>query len=133
MYKDYCRTATTVSLINYHFVFCPKYRRKIFDMPGVEERFKALILEKSKSLGLEILAMECHRDHAHIFISGNPKYSPAQIISQLKGYTSRILRKEYPRLSKMPCLWTRSYYVGTAGNVSSETIARYVETQKTRP
>jgi len=131
--KDiYTRTKTTVSLINYHFVFCPRYRRKIFDVPGVEERFKELIVEKCDELGISVLAMECHRDHAHLFLSAKPDQSPAFIMQKLKGYTGRILRAEFPKFSRMPSMWTRSYFVSTAGNVSSQTIRKYVETQKTR-
>ena len=133
MDKEYRRTKTTVSMLNYHFVFCPRYRRKIFDISGVEERFKALVAEKCEELDIEILAMECHKDHAHLFLSCTPKQSPTSVMAQIKGYTSRAIRREFPKLSKMPNLWTRSYFVSTAGDVSSETIRRYVETQKSRP
>jgi len=132
MKSDYTRTKTTVSLLNYHFVFCPRYRRKIFDIPGVEERFKELVTERCDQIGITILAMECHHDHAHLFLSALPKQSPASIMNEIKGCTSKALRYEFDQLSKMPNLWTRSYFVSTAGNVSSQTIQRYVETQKTR-
>lgn len=130
--KQYIRTTTTVSLINYHFVFCPRYRRKIFDIPDVETRFKELTQTKCSELGIEILAIECHHDHVHLFLSCLPTQSPAFIMKEVKGASSRILREEFPVLSKMPSLWTRSYFVSTAGNVSSETIEWYVKTQKTR-
>ena len=132
MKDSYRHTNTTVSLINYHFVFCPRYRRKIFDIDGVEERFKELIRQECELQEIEILAMECHHDHAHLFLSCLPTQSPAWIMHQLKGATSRELREEFPQLSKMPNMWTRSYFVSTAGNVSSATIQRYVATQKTR-
>ena len=132
MEEVYRRTKTTVSLINYHFVFCPRCRRKIFDIPGVEDRFKQLVAEKCELLGIEILAMECHRDHAHLFVNCSPKQSPSFVMSQIKGYTGRIIRREFSRLSKTPNLWTRSYFVSTAGDVSTETIRRYVEAQKTK-
>lgn len=130
--KQYIRTTTTVSLINYHFVFCPRYRRKIFDIPDVETRFKELTQTKCSELGIEILAIECHHDHVYLFLSCLPTQSPAFIMKEVKGASSRILREEFPVLSKMPSLWTRSYFVSTAGNVSSETIEWYVKTQKTR-
>lgn len=65
METKYFRTKTTVSFINYHFVFCPKYRRKIFLIPHVEERFKELTREACEALRIEILAMVCHKDHVH--------------------------------------------------------------------
>ena len=133
MKNTYKHTKTTVSLINYHFVFCPRYRRKIFDISGVEDRFKQLTIEACKKLNIEILAMECHHDHSHLFLSCPPTLSPADIMKYIKGASSKTLRQEFERLSLMPSLWTRSYFVSTAGNVSSETIKWYVDTQKVRP
>ena len=132
MENKYRHTNTTVSLINYHFVFCPRYRRKIFLIPRVEERFKELIDEKCKELNIKIIAIECDKDHVHIFLNCMPKQSPNDIMQYVKGYTSKILRKEFEQLAKMPSLWTRSYFVSTAGNVCSETIKKYVENQKKR-
>ena len=133
MNNEYKYTKTTVSLINYHFVFCPRYRRKIFNIPGVEQRFKELVIAECKKCGIEILAMECHIDHVHIFLSVLPTMSIPNIMKQIKGATSHILREEFYQLNAMPSLWTRSYFVSTADNVSSETIKWYVNTQKTRP
>lgn len=132
MENKYKHTKTTVSLINYHFVFCPRYRRKIFLIPGVEARFKELVQIKCKELNIEIIAMECDKDHTHIFLNCPPTMSPSDIMQKLKGYTSKILRDEFDILSKMPSLWTRSYFVSTAGSVSSNIIKAYVETQKTK-
>ena len=132
MKTEYRYTNTVVSLINYHFVFCPRYRRKIFLIPRVEERFKELIDEKCKELNIKIIAIECDKDHVHIFLNCMPKQSPNDIMQYIKGYTSKILRKEFEQLAKMPGLWTRSYFVSTAGNVCSDTIKKYVESQKTR-
>lgn len=133
MKNEYKYTKTTVSLINYHFVFCPRYRRKIFNIQGVEDRFKELTIAECSKQGIEILALECHVDHVHIFVSVIPTMSIPSIMKQIKGCTSLRLREEFPQLSAMPSLWTRSYFVSTAGNVSSETIQWYVDTQKTRP
>ena len=132
MDNEYRKTKTTVSLINYHFVFCPRYRRKIFNIPGVEDRFKELTLLECKRLGLNVLTMECHIDHVHLFLTCLPTMSPSEVMHRIKGATSFSLRKEFSKLERMPSLWTRSFFVSTAGNVSSETIRWYVETQKTR-
>lgn len=129
----FLNTKTTVSLINYHFVFCPRYRRKIFNIVGVEDRFKELTIAECDKCGIEILALECHVNHVHIFVSVLPDMSIPQIMKQIKGATSIQLREEFSQLSAMPSLWTRSYFVSTAGNISSETIKWYVNTQKTRP
>ena len=132
MENKYRHTNTTVSLLNYHFVFCPRYRRKIFFIPRVEERFKELVNLKCKELKIEIIAVECDKDHVHLFLNSLPTLSPSDVMRQIKGYTGKILREEFIELSKMPSLWTRSYFVSTAGNVCSETIKKYVETQKKR-
>lgn len=132
MNNKYRATKTTVSLINYHFVFCPRYRRKIFLIPQVEERFKQMINNICKELEIEILAIECDKDHVHMFLNCLPTLGPSDIMQKLKGSTSKLLKDEFQQLRKMPSLWTRSYFVSTAGNVSSKTIKNYVENQKTR-
>ena len=132
MLNEYRRTKTTVSFIQYHFVFCPRYRRKIFLNSQVEERFKTLVREICDELEIEILAMECDQDHVHLFLNTLPTFSPTDIMAKIKGVTSKKLREEFPHLQHLPSLWTRSYFVSTAGNVSSETIKHYVENQKKR-
>ena len=132
MINEYRTTKTTVSLINYHFIFCPRYRRKIFNIPNVEDRFKHLVNNICEEMEIEVIAIECDKDHTHMFLNCLPTMSPADVMQKIKGYTSKILREEFVELRKMPSLWTRSYFVSTAGNVCSETIKRYVENQKTR-
>lgn len=131
MDKKYRRTATTVSMVNYHFVFCPRYRRKIFLIDGLEARFKALVAQICEQNDIEILAMECHIDHCHLFVNAPPSLSPSNIMKLIKGTTGAALKKEFFQ-TKRPQVWTRSYFVSTAGDVSSDTIQRYVEQQKTR-
>lgn len=131
MKDKYRHTRTTVSLINYHFVWTPRRRRRVL-MNGVDVRLKELLQEKAVELDCTILALEVMPDHVHLFISCPPAMAPDQLMFRLKGYSSRVLRKEYPFLLKMPSMWTRSYFVSTAGAVSSETIKRYIAEQKTR-
>ncbi|WP_433947757.1 IS200/IS605 family transposase [Brevibacillus agri] len=130
--NKYRRTSTTLSLLNYHFVFCPRYRRKIFLQADVEQRFKELVHEGCEELQIVIVALECDKDHTHMFLNALPSLSPADMMAKMKGVTSKKLREEFPHLRHLPSLWTRSYFFSTAGNVSSETIKRYVEQQKTR-
>jgi|SRR5690625_4581275 len=130
--NEYRRTNTTVSFINYHFVFCPRYRRKIFLRTDVEERFKRLVQEICEELKIVVVAIACDTDHTHMFLNTPPTLSPANIMAKIKGVTSRRLREAFPHLEHLQSLWTRSYFVSTAENVSSETIKQYVESQKKR-
>lgn len=122
---------TSVSLLRYHFVFVPKRRRKILTGP-LAERLRVLLSEKTAELGWQIIALEIMPDHVHLFISVDPTVAPNQVAHRLKGYTSFVLRKEFPNLIRLPALWTRSYFVSTAGMVSSKTIEQYIAAQKTR-
>lgn len=83
-------------------------------------------------MDVEILEIKCEKDYADMFLNCLPNLSPSDIMQKIKGVTSRELRKEFKHLEKMPSLWTRSFFVSTTGNVSSETIKKYVENQKTR-
>jgi len=130
MPKGYLSSETNVHFINYHFVWCPKYRRKVL-IGKIRKRLESLIKHKVKELNSKILALEIQPDHAHLFIQAKPIISPNSLIGQIKGYTSRILRKECKELcSKLPTLWTRSYFVSTHGHVSDEMIKKYIEEQK---
>jgi putative transposase len=131
MNQEYRRTKTTVSLVNFHFVFCPRYRRKVLT-DKVEERFKEMVYEICKEMDWIVIAMEVMPDHCYLFLNGLPTDSPSDMMAKLKGVTSRKLRQEFPKLKHLQSLWTRSFFVSTAGNVSSETVKQYVEDQKKR-
>ena len=122
------KTRRTHYQIAYHFVWIPKYRRKIL-VQEVEHETKRLIYECAQKNGLTILALETDQDHVHVFVSAAPRFSPSQIANLLKGYTSRFLRQKFPSL-KRKCgqdqLWTQAYYVGTAGQVSAEIVRKYI-------
>jgi putative transposase len=131
MKQGYRTKETCVFLLNYHIIWCPKRRRKVL-LDRVKTRLEELIRETALFLECEILALEILPDHLHLFVSATPQWAPNQIIARLKGKSSRILRQEFPILRRMPSLWTRSYFISTAGNVSSDTIRRYIEAQSTR-
>ena len=114
----------------YHVVWCPKYRRKVL-INGVDIRLKELLIKKAESIGISIERMEIMPDHVHLFVKAVPTLAVHFIVNQLKGYSSYMLRKESPWLkSRLPTLWTRSYYCETIGHISENTIIRYIEDQK---
>ncbi len=117
-----------VFLVNYHVVFCPKYRRKVLVGP-VRERLLELLHQRITELGGEVVAVEARPDHVHLFISMTPNYAPCEIVRLVKGYTSRVLRQEFPELRRMRSLWTPSYYLGTTGHTSSSVVQEYIERQ----
>ena len=128
--KRYTSSAHTVYNLGYHIVFCPKYRRRVL-VDGIDDRLKELFLEKANDLGVVIEKMEVMPDHVHLFIKSKPTYAVHFVVNQLKGYSSVLLRREFPKLrSRLPTLWTRSYFVESIGHISEETVKRYIEEQK---
>lgn len=115
---------------SYHFIWCSKYRRPVL-IENVEKRLKELLLEKAAEHGWTIDRMEVMSDHVHVFIKATSNDAPVYIASQLKGYSSFLIRKEFPEVkSRIPTLWTRSYYCETIGHISEKTIRKYIEDQK---
>ena len=115
----------------YHVVWCTKYRRKVLTN-GVDARLNELLLEYAKKLSVDILEMEIMPDHVHILMEVDPQFGVHKAVRSLKGYTSKILREEFPYLrTKIPTLWTNSYFVSTVGGAPLEVIKQYIENQKT--
>jgi putative transposase len=116
--------------LNYHLVWTPKYRRAILtDL--IASRLVELFKEIAEKWGVQIIAQEVMSDHIHLFVSAPPRYIPAKLAQLFKGTTSYVLRLEFPEVRqaiwKEGTLWSPNYYVGTAGNVSTITIQRYIE------
>ena len=114
----------------YHVVFCPKYRRPVL-IDGVDVRLKELIEETCCRLNVEILALEIMPDHVHLLLEIDPQLGVHKTVKQIKGVSSRILRDEFPWLrSRIPTLWTNSYFVATSGGAPLNAIKQYIENQK---
>jgi putative transposase len=125
-------TSGGVSNLNYHLVWCPKYRIPVL-VEEVATDLDGLVRQKAAELEVEVKHLVVKPDHVHLFVKAPPEISPAKLAHQFKGYTSRVLRGRYGHLrSRMPSLWSRSYYVGAAGHVSDKTIANYIAAQETR-
>jgi putative transposase len=127
---EYERTAHSVHLLVLHLVWCPKYRRPVL-VGDVANRLRELIPQIAAEHGWTILELAVQPDHIHLFVRCLPTDSPHLIARQIKGQSSRLLRQEFASLRRrLPTLWTRAYFVASAGNVSAATIARYVAAQK---
>src|SRR4051812_27805685 len=126
----YRRNAGSFFSLKYHRVWTPKYRRKML-VGAVADDLQRLLFETAEHLGAGIEALEVMPDHVQLFVSADPTAAPQFLANQFKGYTSRVLRLKYPHLkSLLPSLWSRSYYIGSIGHVSEETVRRYIEAQK---
>jgi putative transposase len=127
---EYQRDEHRVHLIVYHLIWCPK-RRKAILTGLLKERCQQLIEQKCQEKGWEILTLAIQPDHIHLFVRVWPSDSAAEVVKELKGFTSFHLRQEFrPILSKLPSTWTRSYFASTAEAVSAQTISAYIDAQK---
>jgi putative transposase len=128
--ERYAKNAGAVFSLKFHLVWCPKYRRPVLTSP-VNERLKALLGEVAHEHGMTLHATEVMPDHVHLFVEADPTLCVAEIVNRFKGRTSRLLRQEFPFLrSRLPSLWSRSYFAASVGAVSEATIRRYIEAQK---
>ena len=114
----------------YHVVWCPKYRRRVLD-DAIARRLKEIVEEVIVELRGELLEVEVMPDHVHLLCSIDPQFGIHRLVKAIKGRSSRLLRQEFPALTRrLPCLWTNSYFVATTGGASLDTIKQYVEKQK---
>ena len=128
--KRWTHSNTTVYNIGYHLIWCPKYRRKVL-VGDVEKRLRELLFNKAGEIGVTIDALEIMPDHLHMFVKAPPSAAPHWIVQQMKRYSSHELRKEFePLRTRLPTLWTRSYYCESCGHISEDTIKKYIEEQK---
>ena len=127
---QYAKNAGAVFSLKYNLVWCPKYRRQVLVAP-IDARLKEVLAAVSESHGWTQHTLEVMPDHVHLFVEADPTACAAEIVNRLKGASSRILRDEFPSLkSRLPTLWSRSYFAGTVGSVSEAVIRRYIESQK---
>ena len=127
--REYQTTNKTIYSCQYHVIWCTKYRRKVLDTQ-IQGRLKQLIRDKQAEYHYQIREVETQPDHVHLLIEIPPLHSVDKIVGKIKGYTSKVLREEYPSLkSRLPSLWTRSKFVSSCGGVTLEVIKDYIEGQ----
>jgi len=99
----------------------------------VELRLKEIVREVIETRGAWLVEMEVMPDHVHLLVEVDPQYGVHRLTKSIKGRSSRVLRAEFPHLrSRLPTLWTNSYFVATVGGAPLAVIKRYVEQQKSR-
>ncbi|MGH8988428.1 MAG: IS200/IS605 family transposase [Acidimicrobiales bacterium] len=119
----------------YHVVWCPKYRRPVIkDDPtfgDIDSRLKEIIAGVCAERDAELVELETMPDHVHLLVGVDPQFGIHRLVRQIKGRSSRLLRAEFPSLrSRLPTLWTNSYFVATVGGAPLEIVKQYVANQR---
>lgn len=114
----------------YHVIWCPKYRRPVL-VPEVAERLKQIIHTVADECGAEVIELEVMPDHVHLLVEVDPQFGVHKLVRKIKGRSSRLLRDEFRWLrSRLPTLWTNSYFIATVGGAPLAVIKQYIEQQK---
>ena len=118
--------------IQYHMVWCVKYRRKIL-VEKIEKDLKEILRNIAEEIGVRIMEMETDKDHIHLLVECTPQHFIPTIIKILKGSSARKMFVKYPELKKRLWgghLWNPSYFVATVSENTEEQISEYIQTQK---
>lgn len=114
----------------YHVVWCPKYRRSVL-VKGVDVRLKEIIQDVATECNSEILELKVMPDHVHLLVEVDPQFGIHRLIKLMKGKSSKLIREEFKWIkSRLPTLWTNSYFVLTIGGAPLEVVKQYIEQQK---
>ena len=130
--ENYRTSAHSRYDLKYHFVWLPKYRKKVLG-GAVGRRLREIVVEVCKANDVEILKGHVAKDHVHLFVSAPPHLSPSKLMQYIKGKTSRKLMMEFKHIQKGfwgRHLWARGYFVASSGNVTDEVILEYIKLQQ---
>jgi putative transposase len=125
------KTRYSVYNLNYHIVWIPKYRKKLF-FGQMERRLGEIIRESCIRNDISVLALEVMSDHIHLFVSAPPRLSPSKIVNAIKGFSSMKMRQEFVQLRNIikDELWTHTYFVGSERikpNENQKLVAKYAK------
>lgn len=130
MWRNFKSNNNVIYSCKYHIVWCPKYRRSVL-VKGVDLRLKQILDGIAVESQSSILEMEIMPDHVHLLVEVDPQYGIHKLVKQMKSRSSRQLRQEFEWLrSRLPTLWTNSYFVATVGGAPLETVKQYIKEQK---
>lgn len=130
MADGYRHNKGSVVMIKYHLIWIPRRRRKVLG-GSIAKRLEELLYEKAQELNVTIEHLAIQPDHLHLFVSAPPSLAVSQIVFRLKGYTSRVLRAEFPVLKRMPSMWTTAYFAATQKPTQRD-IQDYINSQSKR-
>ena len=119
--------------IQYHIVWCVKYRHKVLT-PKIEKRLYEILNKIAEDNSFQILECNGDLDHIHLLINCSPQHYIPDMIKALKGVSARLLMKEYGDDLKKKLwgghLWNPSYFVATVSENIEEQIRKYIQNQK---
>ena len=128
--SEYHSNRHVVYSCKYHIVWCPKFRRSVL-VNGVDKRLKEIIEQTAAEFQATVIELEIMPDHVDLLCEVDPQFGVHRLVRYLKGRSSRLLRQEFPWLrSRLPTLWTHSYFVSTVGGAPLSIIKQYIENQK---
>jgi putative transposase len=122
---EYRQYNHAVGLAVVHLIWIPKRRKKVL-IGDVRDRIFQIFSELASEKDWNIRALEVALDHIHLFVEVHPTDAIYQVVKAFKGRSARYLRQEFEHLRRLPSMWTNSYFFSTAGNVSADTIERYI-------
>ena len=131
--KEYISKNHSKFLIKYHIILVCKYRKQLL-VGAVEYDMKKIMRHISEMSDFDIEVMETDKDHLHMMVRSEPKLSPLQIVRRLKQMSTSAVWKKYRdflrhNFYEEQTFWTDGYFVSSIGNVSQETIKKYIENQ----
>lgn len=133
--NDYIMADHCVYLIQYHIVWCPKFRYSVLNDP-IDRELKSIIYTICQKYGYKVKALEIMPDHIHIFVGSPHTVAPSQVVKTLKSCSARMLFEQVPWLKQFygrcGSMWSRGYFISSIGCISEETVKRYIALQKQR-
>ena len=134
MMTNATHASTCVYCLNFHVVFCTKYRYEVFTTDALRAEMKQIISEICAEIGVTIKTFEVMSDHVHMLISFHPKFAISDVVKKLKGSSSKIFNNRHRDINRRiyqsaGVLWSPGYYVGSLGDMSKATVENYIANQ----
>ncbi len=133
MSHDLDKGAHSVYSLYYHFIQVVKYRRKVFINDELVDFLKTKVREIADRFNVEVVSMECGKDHFHMLFKGTPVLKITEFVNAVKTITSREIQRKFPGVRKVLWkgkMWSPSYFLATSGQVTLPVLMKYVESQE---
>ncbi len=127
--------AHSVYSLYYHFIQVVKYRRKVFVNGAIVNFLKTKTREIAETFDVDILEIECDKDHFHMLFKSTPLLNIPQFVNAIKTITSREIQRNFPDVKKelwKGKFWSPSYFIATSGQVTLDVLKRYVDSQEVK-